>query len=317
MARAGRAIGSFSVPARPENLYAPVIYALEGGGKRMRPAAVFMGCAVYGDNLDDAAAPAVAVEVFHNFTLLHDDVMDDAPLRRGRPTVWKHYGLNTAILSGDVMLVRCYAELAKCHRDVLPQLLDIFNRTATEVCEGQQLDMDFEGRTDVTLEAYLHMINLKTAVLLGASLQMGALVGGATPDEASNLYQFGRLCGVAFQLQDDILDVYGDSAKVGKQVGGDILSNKKTYLLLKALEVADPDRRAELDYWTGPGHHDPAKKVQAVTHIYDELGIPTMARDMKERVYQGAREHLDRAGGRVLTRQQIAAYFDRLLHRDH
>ena len=317
MTRASRAIESFSVPARPEGLYAPVIYALDGGGKRMRPAAVFMGCAVYGDNLDDAAAPAIAAEVFHNFTLLHDDVMDDAPLRRGRATVWKQYGLNTAILSGDVMLVRCYAELTRCHPSILPDLLEIFNRTATEVCEGQQLDMDFEGRSDVTIDAYLHMITLKTAVLLGASLQMGALVGGATSEEASHLYQFGKLCGVAFQLQDDILDVYGDSAKVGKQVGGDIISNKKTFLLLKAFEVADPDHRAELEYWSGPERNDTAKKVAAMTHIYDELGIPAMARDMKERIYHSAREHLDRAGGRLHTRQQIAAYFDLLLHRDH
>lgn len=316
-ARIEKGLALWELPEQPANLYDPIRFAMRGGGKRLRPALVLMGCSVYGDNLDEALPAAMAVEVFHNFSLVHDDVMDRAPLRRGRPSVWHKYGTDSAILSGDTMLVHCYKLLAASPPELLPDLLDIFNRMAIEVCEGQQLDMDFGLRNGVTLEEYMHMIGLKTAVLLGASLQMGALVGGAGHAEAGQLYHFGRWCGLAFQLQDDMLDVFGDPAKVGKQVGGDIVANKKTFLLIKAIELATPDQRAELLHWTGGETFDPETKVRAVRAIYDEIGLQQHAQKAMNHCYEQAKMHLERASGRGITRQHILQFTDALMLREH
>lgn len=316
-ARIEKGLTQWELPEQPTGLYDPIRFAMRGGGKRLRPALVLMGCSVYGDNLDEALPTAMAVEVFHNFSLVHDDVMDRAPLRRGRPSVWNKFGTDSAILSGDTMLVHCYKQLAASPAALLPDLLDIFNRMAIEVCEGQQLDMDFGLRTGVTIDEYMHMIGLKTAVLLGASLQMGALVGGASHAEAGQLYHFGRSCGLAFQLQDDMLDVFGDPTKVGKQVGGDIIANKKTFLLIKALEMANPTQRAELLHWTSGSEFDPETKVRAVRGIYDEIGLHDHAQKAMAHCYDQAKAHLDRAGGRGITRQHIVHFTDALMLREH
>src|ERR1700761_9383330 len=233
------AVKKLAFPEYPAALYEPISYILSIGGKRMRPALLLMACDLFGGDVDDALAPALAIEVFHNFTLMHDDIMDNAPLRRGRTTVHERWNKNVAILSGDVMLIEGYKLMMQVKDHLLRQILDIFNNTAVDVCEGQQIDMEFEQRNDVTIKEYINMIRLKTAVVLGGALKIGALLGGASTKDANLLADFGVNLGLAFQLQDDILDVYGNPEKFGKQVGGDIIANKKTYLLLKALELAD------------------------------------------------------------------------------
>ncbi|MBX2907194.1 MAG: polyprenyl synthetase family protein [Taibaiella sp.] len=261
-------------PQMPTNLYDPCRYLLGIGGKRVRPVVCLMAAELFGDITDDAWHAAAAVELFHNFTLIHDDIMDKAPLRRGQATVHERYGLTAGILSGDVMCIYAYRELASAGKS-LKQLLEVFNTTAIEVCEGQQLDMDFETRTDVTIEEYIHMITLKTSVLLGCSLKMGAITGGALGDNANKLYEFGKNLGIAFQLQDDYLDAFGDPAKLGKQNGGDILANKKTYLLLKAYEAADVTKRAELDRLTTESG---AEKVSRTLALFSATGADEACR---------------------------------------
>ncbi len=233
-------------PAQPENLYEPCRYFLSLGGKRIRPVLCLMGNELFGDIHEDAFHAAKAVELFHNFTLIHDDIMDKAPLRRGNQTVHERNGLTAGILCGDVMNIFAYDELAKVASH-LPLLMRVFNKTAMEVCEGQQLDMDFEARNDVSLEEYIHMISLKTSVLLACSLKMGALIGGSTEGNADKLYRFGKNMGLAFQLQDDYLDAFGTTEKVGKQTGGDILANKKTFLLIKALENGNAEQKEKIN----------------------------------------------------------------------
>ncbi|MBC7554389.1 MAG: polyprenyl synthetase family protein [Taibaiella sp.] len=239
-----RFISALPFPAAPVTLYDPCRYLLALGGKRIRPALCLMANELFMEISDDAWYAAEAIEIFHNFTLVHDDIMDKAPTRRGQPAIHERYGLATGILSGDVMCIYAYERLAYI-KNALPQVLQLFNRTAIEVCEGQQLDMDFEQRNDVTLEEYIHMITLKTSVLLACSLKIGALVSGGSGDNAHKLYSFGRDMGIAFQLQDDFLDAFGQPGLTGKQSGGDILANKKTYLLVSALKYAnDAQRRA-------------------------------------------------------------------------
>jgi geranylgeranyl diphosphate synthase type II len=233
-------------PEQPTALYEPCRYLLQLGGKRIRPVLCLMACELFENICDDAWYAANAVELFHNFTLIHDDIMDKAPLRRGQPTLHHKYGLTAGILCGDVMCIYAYEQLAHVKRN-LPQILQLFNKTAIEVCEGQQMDMDFESRNDVSIEEYIKMITLKTSVLLACSLKIGALCGGALGDNARKLYDFGRNMGIAFQLQDDYLDAFGETAKLGKQNGGDIRANKKTYLLLKAQENADVSQRKQID----------------------------------------------------------------------
>jgi geranylgeranyl diphosphate synthase type II len=259
--------------ASPVELYEPINYIMSLGGKRLRPCLLLMACDMFGGDVEQALAPALAIEVFHNFTLMHDDIMDKAPLRRGKPTVHEKWNANTAILSGDVMMVESNKLIMQVKDNILRPVLDVFNDTAVGVCEGQQIDMNFETRQDVQIDEYINMIRLKTAVLVGGALKMGALVGGADDAEGTLLYNFGEQLGIAFQLQDDILDVYGDPKKFGKQVGGDIISNKKTYLLIKALELAKGDTLDELNQWLNAENFDATEKVEAVKNIYNQLSI--------------------------------------------
>lgn len=257
----------------PYGLYAPIAYTMEAGGKRVRPQLAVIACELFGGNPEEVASAAMALEVFHNFTLLHDDVMDLAEVRRGRPTVHVKWNQNTAILSGDQMLIEAYKLLASVNADKLPKVLHLFNKMATEICEGQQYDVDFETQEQVTLEEYLKMIRLKTAVLLATALQIGAYVAGANEEQQEALYQFGINIGLAFQIQDDILDVWGDPATFGKAVGGDICCNKKTFVLLSALMMADNEQRKALNDWFAQLLEENTEKITSVKNIYNALGV--------------------------------------------
>lgn len=257
----------------PPELYDPIRYIMSLGGKRMRPLLTLMATYLFTDDWQKAVRPALAVEVFHNFTLMHDDIMDQAPLRRGQPTVHEKWNNNIAILSGDVMLVSAYGLLLHVEADKMKPVMTRFNRTAAEVCEGQQLDMNFETRWNVTEAEYIEMIRLKTSVLLGYALELGGLITGADQPTTNHLYEGGMNIGIGFQLKDDLLDVYGDPAKFGKQVGGDIIANKKTFLLIEALEQAEGKIKDELTAWLTRTDFDKEEKVRAVTAIYDQLGI--------------------------------------------
>lgn len=271
--RIAQGLAELDIPEQPANLYDPMRYMLQIGGKRVRPLLTLMAADLFSiPDLERAVPAAMAVELFHNFSLVHDDIMDNAPLRRGHRTVHEKWDANVAILSGDNLLIMAYAQLAKSPANALPAILETFNTMAAQVCEGQQLDMDFEQATAVNIDQYLHMIRLKTSVLLGAALKIGALLAGAGATEAQLIYDFGVGVGIAFQLQDDILDVYGDPGQFGKQRGGDILANKKTYLLLKALEMADAATRTKLNDWLAD-HSDPSAKIKNVTAIYNALGV--------------------------------------------
>lgn len=281
-------------PTAPRELYEPCDYILTLGGKRLRPALLLMGYELFRDDVEQALPAAWAVELFHNFSLMHDDIMDAAPLRRGQPTVHTRWNTTTGILSGDVMLIYAYRFLAKIvNPDAVLDLVNTFNRVATEVCEGQQMDVNFETRADVSIPEYVRMIELKTAVLLGGALEMGALCARASKTNAEHLYHFGRLAGIAFQIQDDLLDTYGDPAKFGKQVGGDILQNKKTLLVLKTLEVAPESDRLELARWMQTGAENADEKVAAVRAIFDRNEIPKLILQEQQRFQNEAFSHLD------------------------
>lgn len=257
----------------PPELYDPIRYIMNLGGKRLRPVLTLMAAYLFTDDWRKAVCPALAVEVFHNFTLMHDDIMDQAPLRRGQPTVHEKWNHNIAILSGDVMLVKAHELLLEVEASKLKLAMTRFTRTAAEVCEGQQMDMNFETRWDVTEAEYIDMIRLKTSVLLGYALELGGLIGGADQATMAYLYEAGVNIGIGFQLKDDLLDVYGDPAKFGKQVGGDIIANKKTFLLIEALERAAGSQKDNLTDWLNRTDFDKAEKVSAVTTIYNQLGI--------------------------------------------
>ncbi|MEM7107426.1 MAG: polyprenyl synthetase family protein [Bacteroidota bacterium] len=266
-------ISAHTYGKRPPELYEPISYLMALGGKRLRPILTLLGYYLFRDEPSKIIDQALAMEVFHNFTLMHDDIMDEAPLRRGESTVHEKWNSNTAILSGDVMLVKVYDLLLKTDKKYLSKALKVFNKCATEVCEGQQLDMVFESRDDVGEEEYLEMIRLKTAVLLGTSLYLGALLAGADKGDRKALYDFGVNIGIGFQLKDDLLDVYANKEKFGKQVGGDIIANKKTFLLIKAKDLASGQNKTELAHWLELDNFDAAAKVKAVTDIYDSLEI--------------------------------------------
>lgn len=266
-------IGSLEISRPPVGLYDPIEYVLSMGGKRLRPVLALMAYNLYKDNVKDVLPAVTGVEIYHNYTLLHDDLMDRADCRRGKQTVHKKWNDNTAILSGDAMLVLAYQYVATCPPEKLTEVLDLFSRTALEICEGQQYDMEFEVRGDVTEAEYLEMIRLKTSVLLACALKLGAILAGAPKDEAAKLYEFGVNMGLAFQLEDDLLDVYGDPKVFGKNIGGDILCNKKTYMLIKSLELADPVQREQLEYWLCKTSFVPEEKIKAVTALYDALSI--------------------------------------------
>ena len=279
-------IGKIDYPSYPEQLYAPIRYILDLGGKRARPALVLLACNLYKDNISDSIHPALAWEVFHNFTLMHDDVMDNADIRRGKPTVHKAWNENTAILSGDSMLILSYQIMAKAPSDVMKALLELFSKTAAEICEGQQLDMEFESRLDVTEEEYLEMICLKTAVMIGACLKSGAMIGGARMVDMNLLYEFGINLGLAFQIKDDLLDIYGDSEVFGKAIGGDILCNKKTYFLVNALQLAENEDKKSLLNWLNESSYNENEKIREVTAIYDKLQLKQRAEEKMKILYE-------------------------------
>lgn len=309
------------LPKEPERLYEPLRYTLAHGGKRMRPLLSLIGAGMFTDDVRPAVPAAIGIELFHNFTLLHDDIMDNAPLRRGRETVYSRWNSNIAILSGDAMYTEAFRSIALSPPHILKHVLDVFTRTALEVCEGQQMDMDFESRAKVSIPEYIRMIELKTAVLLAASLEIGALCGGAYATEAHKLYEFGRHIGIAFQLQDDILDVYGDPEKFGKQVGGDIVSNKKTYLLISALEKADAYSKEALQNWlqvsVDSTRNDNDQKVKAVTAIYDQLGIRKLAESEMQKHYELGIAALESMHVDETKKNLLRGFADSLMVREH
>lgn len=268
-----------NITKEPKNLYEPISYILGLGGKRLRPTLVLMASEIFGTSYDKALDAALAVEVFHNFSLIHDDIMDDAPLRRGKETVHEKWDINTGILSGDAMLINAYQLFENYNGETFRELAMLFTQTAIEVCEGQQYDIDFETRDDVTIPEYIKMIEYKTAVLVGAALKMGAIVAGASESCKTSIYDFGRLLGLAFQLQDDYLDAFGDPETFGKQVGGDIIENKKTFLYLKALEHASADEQKQLRGLFSLNPDDPSEKINTVKHLFETTGARNLIRE--------------------------------------
>ncbi|MDI9877585.1 polyprenyl synthetase family protein [Flectobacillus rivi] len=300
----------------PVELYEPIRYLMSLGGKRLRPLMTLMSTALFTDEWQKAIKPATAVEVFHNFTLMHDDIMDKAPLRRGKPTVHAKWNDNTAILSGDVMLVQAYELMLFVEDKNLKKALKRFNRTAAEVCEGQQFDMNFETRENVTEEEYIEMIRLKTSVLLGFALELGGIIGGASDKTCQTLYDLGINIGLGFQLKDDVLDVYGDPVKFGKQVGGDIISNKKTYMLIEALSSATGETKAQLEHWLSLKDFDPAEKVNAVRGIYDQLGIRQLAEAKINEYFEKAFDLLDSLKVEAERKAELRAFANILIDRE-
>ncbi len=301
-------------PLHPQSLYEPCEYFLAMGGKRIRPVMCLMGNELFDEILPDAFEVATAVELFHNFTLIHDDIMDKAPLRRGMDTVHTKFGESTALLSGDVMLIQAYEHLNKVRTKYVNKILALFNKTAAEVCEGQQLDMDFEKMEFVTLDDYMEMIGLKTSVLMASSLKMGAILGGAGGSNADHLYQFGLNLGIAFQVQDDYLDVFGDPQKFGKQVGGDILANKKTFLMIHVLDVASEDQKNELNKLLKT--HEP-NKVERVLSIYKACGVDEWARQLKEKYIAVAFQHLEDIAVISVRKKPLRDLANFLVQRDY
>ena len=275
-------LNTYNQSKAPNNLYDPVNYILNLGGKRLRPVLTLMACDAFGGDYKLAMDAALSVEVFHNFSLVHDDIMDDAPLRRGQDTIHEKWDINTGILSGDVMLIMAYQLFENYNSDIFHQLAKVFSKTAIEVCEGQQYDIDFETRNDVSIEEYLKMIEYKTAVLVGGAMKMGAIVAEASQIDQDAIYDFGRFLGIAFQLQDDYLDAFGNPETFGKQVGGDIIENKKTYLYLKGLEFASEDDKEKLEYWFSTKPEDYTKKVTEVKQIFTNSGTKAATKEAVE-----------------------------------
>lgn len=309
-------IAGLNLARTPRRLYEPVSYVLSLGGKRIRPLLMLMAYNLWRDDVESIFAPATGIEVYHNYTLLHDDLMDKADRRRGKPTVHKVWNENTAILSGDAMLVLAYQFMAQCPAPYLKEVVDLFSQTALEICEGQQLDMDFETRTDVTPDEYIEMIRLKTSVLLACSLKMGAILAGASETDAELLYRFGINLGVAFQLKDDLLDVYGNPEVFGKNIGGDILCNKKTYLLIKALEAATPEQRRKLEQWLNTPTYNPAEKITSVTALYNEIGVKSTCEALMSEYTQRAHTALESLSIPDERRQPLADLLEQLMYRN-
>ena len=312
-----QAIEELTYNKEPQKLYNPIKYTLGIGGKRIRPALLLLSNDLFGGKSVKAINAALAIEVFHNFTLVHDDIMDDAPLRRGQTTVFKKWDANTAILSGDVMFVNSIQLLAKDNEKYLAEILTIFNKAAVEVCEGQQYDMDFETMDNVSIDDYLKMIELKTAVLLAASLKIGAVLAESEKDDANHIYEFGKNLGIAFQLMDDILDLYGDPKKFGKQVGGDIIANKKTYLLLKAQELASGKISKELEFCLSSTALKSELKIERVKSIFDALGVKNSAIEEMNLFYNTAISHLDSINAPVDKKKVFEDFAKQLMHREN
>ncbi len=307
-------IKSYNFPTTPENLYDPLNYFLSLGGKRIRPLLTLIGAELFGSKKESAIHASMAVELFHNFSLIHDDIMDKAPLRRNEQTVHTKWNDNIAILSGDVLLVKAYQELAKQDSTHLTALIDVFNKTAVEVCEGQQMDMDFEVKEDVLISDYIEMIRLKTSVLLGCALEMGAIIANTTDENRNLIYDFGQNIGIAFQLQDDILDLFGDPEKFGKQIGGDIISNKKTYLLLRAFELANAEQQKELHLMLSI--NDSESKIAKAKQLFIDLGVLEDAKNIKLKYQEKAIFSLDSIKVEECSKNVLTALAEQLLNRE-
>ncbi len=300
----------------PENLYEPIRYILSLGGKRLRPTLALLSHQLHSTDIKNAVLPVLAVEVFHNFTLMHDDIMDEAPLRRGQPTVHEKWDQTVAILSGDTMMVKAYDLLLKADTKKIPTIIERFNKTATEVCEGQQIDMNFESRQDVSVGEYIEMIRLKTAVLIGYSLELGGILAGYDDDSVQTLYKMGEDLGIGFQLMDDYLDVYGDQSKFGKQVGGDIISNKKTFLLITALEKSNRQQKNELLTWLEKTSFDPDEKVSVVRRIYNEIGIAELTKSKMNEYFNECFSYLDDLDANPSSKFLLKEFIDRIINRE-
>lgn len=308
-------LSSLSYDRKPDSIYEPIKYVLSIGGKRIRPVLMLLAYNLYKDDPESILMQACALETYHNYTLLHDDLMDNADMRRGMPTVHRKWNANTAILSGDSMLVLAYQRMAQCDPNKLKPVLDLFTETALEIGEGQQYDMDFESRTDVAEEEYIEMIRLKTSVLLACAVKIGAILADAPKADADNLYKFGEQIGLAFQLQDDLLDVYGDPAVFGKAIGGDIVSNKKTYMLINAYRLADGRQREELLRWVTSTDFNRDEKVAAITRIYDELDIRRLCETRINSYFDCASKYLDAVGVGEERKVQLRAFAKEMMHR--
>ena len=300
----------------PKSLYDPIKYVLSLGGKRIRPVLMLLGYNLWKDDPERILMPAVAVETYHNYTLLHDDLMDNADKRRGHDTVHKKWDANTAILSGDAMLVVAYQRLASVDQTKLKPVLDLFTETALEIDEGQQFDIDFENRSDVKEEEYIEMIRLKTSVLLACALKIGAILANAPVTDAEALYKFGEQLGLAFQLQDDLLDVYGDPKVFGKEIGGDIMCNKKTFMLINAFNRANDAQLKELQKWCSGEKFDRKEKVAAVTHLYDEIGIRQLCEAKIEYYFEESKKWLDKVSVPEERKAQLRAYINQMMKRE-
>jgi len=300
----------------PSSLYEPIRYVLSLGGKRIRPVLMLLGYQLFHDQPEQIMMQALGLETYHNYTLLHDDLMDNASLRRGHATVHCKWNANTAVLSGDSMLVLAYQRMAQCDSRHLPAVMELFTETALEIGEGQQYDMDFETRNDVTEEEYIEMIRLKTSVLLACALKMGAILADASQEDANLLYQFGEKVGLAFQLQDDLLDVYGDEKVFGKAIGGDITSNKKTYMLINAVNRANQQERTELMRWIEAKDFDRQEKIEAVTRLYDAIGIRQLCEQKINSYFEEAKQYLDQVSVSEERKQPLRQYTAEMVHRE-
>lgn len=308
-------LSKLSYDRKPASLYEPIKYVLDLGGKRIRPILMLLSYNLYKDNPQEILSSACALETYHNYTLLHDDLMDEAPLRRGQQTVHMKWNANQAILSGDSMLVLAYERLAKCDTKHLEAVLSLFTETALQIGEGQQYDMEFEMRNDVAVEEYIEMIRLKTSVLLACATKMGAILADATQEDAENLYKFGEQIGLAFQLQDDYLDVYGDAKVFGKKIGGDIVSNKKTYMLITAFNQANTGQRAELENWINKKDFNTEEKIVAITRLYNEIGIDKLAKEKMNFYYEQGKNFLDAVKLPDERKEALAEYAAKMMKR--
>lgn len=310
-------LDNLSYDRKPSSLYEPIRYVLSMGGKRIRPVLMLLSYNMFRENPEEILMPACALETYHNYTLLHDDLMDNADLRRGHETVHRKWDANKAILSGDSMLVLAYQRMAQCDKQKMPEVLSLFTETALEIGEGQQYDMDFEHRNDVTEDEYIEMIRLKTSVLLACAMKIGAILAGASKEDADNLYRFGEQIGLAFQLQDDYLDVYGDTRVFGKAIGGDITSNKKTYMLINAMLRANDTQRAELEKWISATEFDREEKIAAVTRLYNEIGIDKLAQEKINFYFEQSRKYLAAVSVAEDRKAEITAYAQRMMKREY
>ncbi|WP_066630263.1 polyprenyl synthetase family protein [Labilibacter marinus] len=308
-------IDSLDIISAPRELYTPIEYTLSQGGKRIRPVLCLMASQLFKKDVNEIIFPALAVEVFHNFTLLHDDIMDNADVRRNQPTVHKKWDANAAILSGDAMMIKAYQYLCKCDAKQLPEAIELFNNVALGVCEGQQYDMEFETRNDVTVDEYLEMIRLKTAILLAGSLKLGAILAKASKKDADLIYEFGINIGLAFQLQDDYLDSFGNQDSFGKKIGGDIVANKKTFLLLSAFKNAKGEDQLNLNHWVDKKDFNSEEKINAVKQIYSKLKVDKLSEEKMNGFYEKAVHCLSQIEGENEAKKELLNFSSKLMHR--